>query len=106
METDIPLERIREVRAEGRPRSLILGELGLRGERQVAKAARAFGQSRAIERVRPAKLRQPRCESLPLRAPPLPVGPRFECVELGHRCAESTDARRAVGMGFVLQSVL
>ena len=106
METDIPLERISEIRAEGWPRSLILGELGLRGEWQVAKTAHAFGQSRAIERVRPAKLGQLCCESLPLRAPPLPVGPCFECVELAHRCAESTDARPGLGIRFVLQSVL
>jgi len=43
MKTHVPVERVREVRAEGRVRRLILGEVGLRRERKLAELTGGFG---------------------------------------------------------------
>src|SRR5438445_13899571 len=84
MQANVPLGRVREIRPERRPRRLVFGELGLRGEREISKTACMVGELRAIEAIRPAKLRQLRREPLPLRAPAFRVGPSFESVESTH----------------------
>src|SRR2546426_5557919 len=97
MEPDVPIDRVREVRAERRMLGLVPRQLGLRRERKVAHrpelahiANPGIGDLAAIEDIGQQQLRKSPREAAPLRRAALVVAPGLGSVErpTGHRFAE------------------